>query len=197
MEDITQCDYDLLDPIDGYPPGSQIEFMNLNGRYHRHPAQFALDEATIFRVTSLSPINSFEKSLSWRVTLGAKRFYDRNCDHCLGGGFEVGFGGATDLGDSSIVFLLNDMEGSMSPGFATSKVRVALGPQAGVLTHFSRSISTLLGGGYRYLFFSEEPHSYFGNADLRFRFADSFVWNAQWRLTPTMWEAESGVLFYF
>lgn len=192
--------HDLLDPLPGYPSYAQIEMMNLQFRTNLSPNQqsFWLDQLELFRVTSLNPITSFDRKLSWRVNFGITRFYDGTCNYCIGPSFEVG-GGWTIQPIQSVplmAFLLGETEASASPAFDGSHFRIGLGPAAGLRIAFSDRLLSLVEGGYRYEVGMLNPHVYRAEAGMRWNFTKQWAFNLRGAIYPQSSQASLGLLFY-
>lgn len=62
--------HDLLDPDDGFLPGSQIVFTEVALRYYDSEERFALHRFDIINIASLTPRSLLFKPLSWKVSTG-------------------------------------------------------------------------------------------------------------------------------
>ena len=88
--------HDLLDPDPGYSLDAQIELGDLRLRhYHRHN-HFRIERFTLANIISLSPIDSWFFSPSWKVKVGMNTLKFRSCDLCSNGNFNTGIGGAVE-----------------------------------------------------------------------------------------------------
>ena len=56
---------DILDPQDGYTEDSELEMLNLRGRYAFDTGRLYLEEGTLARVTSFNPYTRWERQKSW------------------------------------------------------------------------------------------------------------------------------------
>lgn len=162
--------HDLLDPSDGYPKYAQVEFMHLQAKFFWQRAPYLeLDQASLFRITSLNPIGIENKGLSWRVNLGAKRFLDENCDRCFGP--EIAVGGGMTLNPFGGVFypyLLMDLENHYASTFLASDYRLSVGPSLGGVFHLSPRFKAFFEGRYRYLVFSQATEFYQAMSEIRY-----------------------------
>ncbi|HEY5958183.1 MAG TPA: DUF4105 domain-containing protein, partial [Polyangiaceae bacterium] len=84
--------HDLADPTPGYLDSAQIEFLPGNIRYYVEQPRLRLEDLSLVRVRSLSPISRYEKSMSWAMDFGMRRILDSGCRDCLTGFGQVGAG---------------------------------------------------------------------------------------------------------
>lgn len=125
--------HQLLDPVAGYLPGSQIEFGNLELRYFPEQRKLRLHALDVISIVSLSPRNRFFHPTSWKVTTGLtrERLAD-NADHLL---YRLNPGGGLALGsDQLLAYGLAETDllagGALDQGFA-----LGFGASAGLLGH--------------------------------------------------------------
>lgn len=193
--------HDPLDPVVGYPENSQIEFFNAGVRYllDRDRKRIELEDFALIRILSLSPLTSFNKSLSWKVELGGRRFRDGNCDRCFGGGLEMGFGYSWQPVDEGPVTLFGfgEMEAMYSPSFLQAKWRPGAGPTLGLIAGGSK-LRLMAKAGYRYYAFSAEQNCFPVTGEARWNFSDSFalgVTGKRW--SERNWDGLVSTHFYF
>jgi hypothetical protein len=175
--------HDLLDPAVGYPKNAQIEFANLQLRQNWANYGFELESFTMVRVTSINPITEWNHGPSWRVEFGARRTRDQNCDRCVAGDFEGGFGYSVAPTDWLTAFSFLDAEFDYSPSFYLSNARLGAGPKLGLVLG-KGSVTGLLQGGYRYLAFSLERNAPQATGEVRWSISDKsaiFVRGAAYR----------------
>jgi hypothetical protein len=60
----------LMDPDEGYAPGSQIDFLAARIRYYPEPRSLRLDRLTLIDVASIAERDEFFQPLSWKVRTG-------------------------------------------------------------------------------------------------------------------------------
>ena len=90
--------HDLLDPVQGLPKNSQLEFFTLN--FQLKPNELKFNNGEIFKVFNLNPINFFERKLSWGVDLGVQnkpKYCDPTEYGCYLNGFKGRFGFSFNL----------------------------------------------------------------------------------------------------
>jgi hypothetical protein len=188
--------HDLMDPAPGYPKNSQIEFANLQLRQNWLSHGFELENLTLIRVTSINPITKWNHGASWRVEFGARRTRDQNCDRCVAGDVEIGFGYAIAPMDWLTAFTFADGEFDYSPSFYLSNARVGAGPRAGFVLGKGR-MTGLLQGAYHYLGFSLERNAPQATGEVRWSISDQtavFVRGAAYRSSH---EGSIGGFLYF
>ncbi len=106
--------HDWLDPEDGYPALSSVEFMKLTGRYEIENKKMRLDDLRLVSVSSLAPLTRYSRALSWSFQLGADRIQDSRCVDCLASVGSWAGGGSISLGSRLTSYLL------AGPGLAIS-----------------------------------------------------------------------------
>lgn len=196
--------HDLLDPRVGYPEQAQIEMFGARIRHNARGngvlpgSSLWIDDAMIFNITSLSPVHSFNSSLSWRASLTGRRFYDRTCDYCFGPNLEAGGGYAFKPFRSVPLafFVLGEGQFAISPGFKGTHFRPGVGPAAGVRLHLSDSLISVLRAGYRYQGWVENGDTYDADFQVRWAFVKDWAVNLRTAAYPNSREASLGLLFY-
>ncbi len=67
------ANHGLLDPEEGYLPGSQIELGAVAINFNDKGRQVQLKRLQLVDIVSLAPVNAFDAPLSWQVKLGLRR----------------------------------------------------------------------------------------------------------------------------
>ncbi|HFE38807.1 MAG TPA: DUF4105 domain-containing protein [Gammaproteobacteria bacterium] len=62
--------HDVLDPVQGYTPNAQIQFLNVKFKYFPSSSEFQLDKLDVIDILSLEPQDDFFKNISWRINTG-------------------------------------------------------------------------------------------------------------------------------
>ncbi len=106
--------HDWLDPEEGYPALSSVEFMRLTGRYEEENQKVRLEDLRLVAVSSLAPLTRYSRSLSWSFQLGADRIQDERCGDCLAPMGSWAGGGAFSLSSNLTAYAL------AGPGLAMS-----------------------------------------------------------------------------
>jgi len=188
--------HDLADPPVGYPR-SQIEFLNQVVRYNESDKSLWLEDWAIFRVTSLSELDTFQHAPSWRVRLGATTVRDEGCAHCLAGILEGGPGLTLRLGAFSF-YSFADIELSGTPNFSQHPFRLGGGPALGFMLELSDRLAMHAEGGRRFFL---APHngydSYLTRSELRWSFAPALAFNLEYRAFQGVSESLAGLFLYF
>src|SRR5438067_3498659 len=103
--------HDLADPPAGFSPRTQIEFFKLRLSVADRRRALRLEEASVVEVTSLNPIERFERRISWKLRVGATRVVDDGCHGCVAGMLAVGGGpGIVSAGGAFSAALTADAE---------------------------------------------------------------------------------------
>jgi hypothetical protein len=136
--------HDLIDPLAGYAPGAQINFMDIRARWQRATDELELESFRLVEIASVSPRDKFVAPISWRVNAGAQRlpFTDLNSPDLMptvsGGG-----GLAYRTGRGTIAFLLADAL-LASHDDLPQDYTLGIGPELGFLSQ-QESTSLLIG----------------------------------------------------
>lgn len=195
--------HDLLDPGLGYPPLSQIEFGHLNFRYFLNKPKLRVDELTLFRVTSLSPITAFKKNTSFRVELGYNTIKNQNCNNpslsCGAAHFEAGPGLAFQPFGTSILtfFGFANFESSYSNHFSASSVKLSGGPSAGAILIFHDNLRSIFSANYRYQFFAFHPSSFEIKTETVYGLSRSFALGFRAEKSLENWEVGTSLKVYW
>jgi hypothetical protein len=189
--------HDLVDPPAGFSPRAQIEFFKLLLSLADRPGAVRLEQASLVDVTSLNPIDRFERRLSWKFRVGATRVADAGCDRCVAGLFTVGGGPGlvTETGAFSAA-LTADTELLAAPdlnGVSGSGFRFGVGP--GVLLRLlgGERTALLATGTWRWLPAASPETSYEVGAEARLHLGPVSL-AARWRKAPR--SDELGLLLF-
>lgn len=139
--------HDLLDPKIGYPPHAEMTMGSFSASYNTDTHELALDRALIYEVVSLSPINDFNDSPSWRLKVSVDRGYENNCNELCrwteisgGSGITKTFLGHLDLG------VWMRATGMTSSDFTIESWRIGAGPS--LMARWNYGMFALLAESY-------------------------------------------------
>jgi hypothetical protein len=193
---------DLADPHPGYPELAQYEFGALRLRGALRTQRFTLEELTLVRILSLTPLDRFDHAPSWTVRLGADRLRDGGCAGCFAGTGEVGGGLSLSWADGAVtLFGMGEAvlhAGSEVPGPWGAPLRLTLGPRAGLRLRMGTH-ATFLASGRWQLFLEPEPRTGW-SAQLiqRLHLTPSFGLDLEYTRHPSReQEVGLGALVYF
>ena len=189
--------HDLADATPGYPELNAIEFMRARLQFWR-PYRFELQDASLIRVTSLTPQTRFDRKMSWEFDVGATTLEDSACDQCLAPHISGGAGGALELFDKGLaIYALARGSVAWTPeieGLGDSHFRLGVGPSGGMRIRLTRGL-ILLGTAYWLWLPAQTPNqTYRIDASLRLRTFDELAIGLEGRATPNGLEA--GLLAY-
>jgi hypothetical protein len=197
--DLRLALHDLADPSAGYPDEAAIEFLPLRFRYYLEDRTFSLEEISLIRVTSLTPLERFLKKWSWSMSAGARRIRDEGCAGCLAATGEFGAGIAlAPFGDAMLAWLFADAEllAPVEGGFFDA-FRAGVGPKAGLRLRFSDNL-TLLGSGSLHWLPEQEPQTTWdAQGVLRWYYTRDFALSADARLQPDALTLQAFSHIYF
>ena len=191
--------HDLADPPGGFSPRTQIEFFKLRLSVADRPGAVRLEDAALVEVTSLNPIDRFERRISWKVRAGATRVVDGGCDGCVAGLLVVGGGpGLVSAGGTFSAALTADTELLGAPalhGISGSGVRPGIGP-ALLLRLLAGERAALVGtGSWRWLPLASPETTWELGAEARLHLGVVSL-AARWRGAPRAHEVGLLLLLY-
>ena len=191
--------HDLADPGRGYPDGAEIEFFSLAARYYIEKSKATLEEFSLVRVKSLTPLSRYDHSLSWMVDAGAKRTADRGCDGCTAA-FGTVAGGFTlePFGRALTFFAMARAELSLpiESGYF-DVLRFGVGPFGGLRLHFSDDVRAVFTGGWSYLPGQVPRGVYEARGALRAQYTRDFAFGVEGRLLDRAASAQGVSYIYF
>ena len=191
--------HDLADPPAGFSPRTQIEFFKARLTVADRHRPLHLEDASVVEVTSLNPIDRFERRVSWKMRLGATRVVDSGCSGCIAGLFTVGGGpGFVSASGTFSGALTADADVLGAPdlhGLSGSGFRPGVGP--GVLLRLlGGERAALLGTAtWRYLPLASPRATYDLGVEGRVHFGGVSL-AARWRKAPLAEEVGLSVFWY-
>lgn len=192
--------HDLGDPLQGYPPTAQIEFLPARLRYYPERSRLELDDASLVKVVSLNPLSRWDQRPSWRMRAGATTVRDAGCAGCLAGVAELGGGlGAADLGGAIDLLALGDAELLGAPsleGIRGAGVRLGLGPSALVRVRAGDRAVLLADARWRYLPFATPEQSWSVSGTFRLHLTRALSLAVEARAAPEDRDVQAGLLLY-
>jgi len=191
--------HDLADPARGYPDGAEIEFFSLNTRYYLESPRITLEDFSLVRVKSLTPLSRFDHSLSWMVDTGAKRTEDKGCDGCVAA-FGTLAGGLTlePFGRPFTFFAMAKAELSLPVRSGYFDVfRFGVGPYGGFRLQFSDDVRAVFSGSWSYLPGQKPWNIYELRGALRAQYLPDFALGIEGRLMNEAASAQAISYIYF
>ncbi|MDM8551889.1 hypothetical protein QUF72_17530 [Desulfobacterales bacterium HSG2] len=150
---------DLLDTDYGYKEGIQIEFGASKLRYYDADKKLALESLDLIDIVSISPIDKFFMSYSWKVGTGLARKRMRDGHDSLFYRLNTGGGFAFHNDSLGLHYLFMEPEldigGNLEESYA-----LGLGVSAGVIKRLSRSWKCHLAARTMYFAFGDTDHSH-------------------------------------
>lgn len=191
--------HDLADPTPGYPDTAEIQFLPGTLRYTIEDPKLRLEDLSLVRVKSLTPMTRFEKSMSWIVDFGADRTHDSGCSDCLGvfGQLGAGLTLQTD-GEFLTVFGLahTKVQAPIDEGLLDT-VRVGVGPWGGFRLRFSDQVTFLSTGGWWYLPGQKPLGTWRVDGAFRMGYRQNFALGIEGQLFPSTATVQGVSYIYF
>ncbi len=168
--------HDLLDPDPGYTLDAQIELIDLRLRHYHRRNQFRIEQFTLANVISLSPIDSWFLSPSWKIKVGMDTVKFRSCDLCSNGHVNAGVGGAaeTQLLKREVWFLFGEFDANVNKAYEENH-RVGGGASGGVVANVTDNWKWLVSAGYLGYLFGDRSDDIKISVGQRWTFAKNFA----------------------
>jgi uncharacterized protein DUF4105 len=190
--------HDLGDSGAGYPDGSEIEFLPMRLRYYVESPKLSLEELSLIRVKSLTPLGRFSRSWSWMVEAGSHRNHDRGCDNCYTALGRFGAGLTVQPFPFLTFFALGkaELNAPLRSGYFDI-FRLAIGPYGGARARISDLATLLVTGQWAYLP-GQTPYQTWDLAgQLRINYLKDFALGAEGRIFPRTQSLEVISYMYF
>ena len=190
--------HDLGDSGAGFPDGSEIEFLPLRLRYYIESPKLSLEELSLIRVKSLTPIGRFSHSWSWMVEAGSHRNHDRGCDNCYTALGRFGAGLTVQPLSFLTLFALakTELDAPLRSGYF-DVFRLAVGPYGGLRARAGDFATLLVTGQWAYLP-GQHPYQTWDLAgQLRVNYMKDFALGAEGRIFPRTQSLEITSYMYF
>ncbi len=190
--------HDLSDAGAGFPDGSEIEFLPFRLRYYVESPKLSLEELSLIRVKSLTPLARFNRAWSWLVDAGSRRIHDAGCDKCYAAFGRVGGGFSLQPLPFLTVFALgtSELEAPNSSGYF-DVFRLAVGPYGGMRMRFGDISTLLVTGQWSYLPGQHPMQTYDISGQLRVSYWKNFALGAEGRVFPRTQSLELTSYMYF
>lgn len=153
----------VLDAQDGFAANTQIEF--ITGELRARPTSgLVLEQLDLLRIQSISPLDPWTPSPSWRLNIGAARSRELRCVEwdCVYGSFSGGPGVAAsfDLGIGELVpYLFVDADLRVGPVYRDD-YRISAGATVGLLAQLGPYARLHVDASYLYPFLGVERPSW-------------------------------------
>jgi hypothetical protein len=195
--------HDLADAPRGYPETAQIEFLPTRLRFWNGGGSPQVEDFSLVRVVSLTPMGRFDQQTSWKIRVGATRLRDAGCRDCFAG--LVGGGGGLALGfwdNRLLAFATADLEllGSASlnrRGPGGLPLRAGLGPAGGVRLRLAENLIALGTGRWLWLPAQEGRSTWEAQGTLRWSYARNGALSLEGRKQPLALEGQLSSYLYF
>jgi hypothetical protein len=193
--------HDLSDAPAGYPEFSQLEFLPMRIRFSPEQQRIRVEDLSLVRVISLNPVDRFNLRPSYKVRVGAVTFRDDRCAECTLGALELGGGLATATAGRAVTLWATLDAGFYAVRFggdSPDRVRLQVGPSAGVRLRILPRLLSVTSGGWSVLPFHDRPRSVWeATTVLRWHPTGSWAATLEGRLQPQSTQIMLGNSIYF
>lgn len=195
--------HDLGDPADGYPDTAALEFLPVAARvvFAADRTRFRLDDAQLVRITSISPLSTFDHRISWKVQAGAVYVDDSGCHLCTAARISGGGGAALGTADGGVLaWAMTDVQAVSARGLdgvGHEPIRLGVGPSGGFRARLSADAAFLVTGEWIWLPAQPTLAAYQVAASLRWRFSDMVAVFATGDLVNAGLESQLGLFLYY
>lgn len=191
--------HDLADPVQGYPDTAQIEFLPLQLRYYIEQPRVTLEQISLIRVVSLTPVTQFDRSLSWQVDVGGTRLRDSACRDCFVAFGELAGGFAAQLFSEALVVygMLGGRIHTPADGGYGDWLRVGVGPFGGLRLRFSDDLALVGRGHWLYQPWQDPDSTWAADGALRWQYTRDFAFGVEGSLTPVARSVQAQSYIYF
>jgi hypothetical protein len=143
--------HDLLDPEIGYTPDAQIELLAASLRHYNRINQTRLESFTLANIVSLSPMDSWFKSPSWKINVGMNTIRFNTCQLCSNGVLSGGVGAAVESHwlRREVFYAFAEAEGDISKAYEPD-YRIGGGGTIGMLADLTERWKIMLSATYLY-----------------------------------------------
>ena len=128
--------HDLIDPPGGYIDGAQLEFLDMAARYYTSDNNLTLEYLDLVDLISIPSRNRFIKPLSWKASVGLKRFRFADDDRPITGHGNAGVGLSYAVAQAATLFVFAEATGVVSDRFDET-VALGAGPSAGAIVELT------------------------------------------------------------
>lgn len=110
--------HDLLAKETGYSPGSQILFLEINGRYYREMNKIKVDSIKLLDIISLTPVEQVFRKKSWKLSIAVDTVKDIDCGLCnsFKANYGMGLSFKPSIFSRFMFYSLLEMELELAPG---------------------------------------------------------------------------------
>jgi hypothetical protein len=192
--------HDLADPPDGFPDGSQIEFLPLRLRYYPKQRSLELEDFSILRLASLSPWDRFRHPMSLMLNAGATRLRDDGCPGCLASVADAAVGLSLGSERALTVFALADVGiqfDSRMNGLKGSDWRPGVGPIAGARWRLSHTLVWTADGRWSWYPLANPFQAWLVETSARWALATDAALGVDFRAQPLATEGELSAFLYY
>lgn len=200
--DLRLALHDFSDPSAGYPETLSISFLPLRFRHYIEAERLSLEQASLVSITSLVPMDAFDRSLSWHAHVGATRLHDAGCDECLAAVVEAGGGIAGALFDKGVIAFANmntalHALGPIDGGLGGLPLRLGVGPKAGLRLRPFPELVALLAGDALYLPAQAPTFTWSASLTLRWMYSRDVALSLEAAGHPNGSSAQAASTLYF
>jgi hypothetical protein len=148
--------HDLMAPTTGYTLGSAIEFLSGDLYYYTDEQKFEIRQLDLIAIQSLSPVDTFFKSKSWKVNTGLTTIKEEDSDDRHTAYYlDAGIGLSVSMFENSIGYALIEPAVYFNKSLASSHM-IGGGGVVGLLSEWTPHWRSQLELRQRYYFLGED-----------------------------------------
>lgn len=194
--------HDLIESPIGHNRNATMEMGNLKLRFYPNQKErggrkfFDIDDFSLFRVESLSPLERYFSTMSWKVNLGYRRVFDNQCTGCTSPFFELG-GGLSYQQRNFLIYSMIKSELEISSDFLAKGYRFGFGPDLNLLYRFTDKLSLALGGDYLKKYSKSNQWIYSYHGKLHWNYSPNKSLQVDYKKYESKWDSSLKLAFYY
>lgn len=178
--------HDLADSAAGYPDHAEIQFLPAEVRYYVEQKRFSLEQVSLVRVTSLTPLTRFDRSFSWSLDVGLDRIRDAACPECLTAYGELGGGFAAHVFTPALLVygMAHARISAPAEGGFADVLRAGLGPSGGLRLRLHSNLAAFVRGAWLVQPLQDQRTTWRAWGTVRWHYLQNFAFGVEAAAAP-------------